>query len=77
LVNGTHDFRGALKDIQCTSVLLQGAKSRICNEAAMEFMLQNIPNSKAVIFERSAHDFMLNEPIKFARVFSEFLATGA
>jgi pimeloyl-ACP methyl ester carboxylesterase len=71
---GTYDLRNAVRMIDVPVTLVRGKFSQIFNEEACAFMNAAIPKCETIIFEKSGHDLMLHEMMKFRRVFDTFLS---
>ena len=67
------DTRDALANIRVPTTLMMGRHSRFFSLEAQQELADNIPHANVVIFDKSGHAPMLDQPIKFQREFSRFL----
>jgi pimeloyl-ACP methyl ester carboxylesterase len=67
------DLRGKMRHIQAPTLIVAGARDPIVPLALAEAMRSEIEKSELVVFERSGHFPMLEEPEKFRVVLEEFL----
>lgn len=66
------DLRGKMRHIAAPTLIMAGGKDPLIDLEAAEAMRAEIPKSELVVFERSGHFPMLEEPEKFRTVLSEF-----
>ncbi len=67
------DLKGKLQHIQAPTLIVAGAKDPIVPREAAEAIRAEVEKSELVVFERSGHFPMLEEPEKFRVVLEEFL----
>lgn len=67
------DLKGKLQHIQARTLIVAGAKDPIVPMEAAEAIRAEVPKSEIVVFEKSGHFPMLEEPAKFRVVLEEFL----
>jgi len=67
------DTRDALHRIQVPSTLMIGRQSRYFSLASQHELLEYIPHAKVVIFDRSGHTPMVDQPLRFQQEFKRFL----
>jgi pimeloyl-ACP methyl ester carboxylesterase len=67
------DLRGKMRHIAAPTLVIAGAKDPIVGPAAGDAMRLEIPKAELVVFEKSGHFPMLEEPDKFRVVLEEFL----
>lgn len=67
------DLRGKLRHIAAPTLIIAGGKDPIVGMPAAEAMRQEIQKSELVVFDKSGHFPMLEEPEKFRTVLEEFL----
>ena len=68
-----YDMRPYLEHIDIPVTLMAGRKSEMYPWQGQAYMHQKIPNAKMIIFEKSGHLPLLNEPIKFTLELGRFL----
>lgn len=68
-----NDTTGALHRINVPTTVMIGRHSRYFTEGAQRALLTHIPHADVVVFEKSGHIPIIEEPIKFQREFSRFL----
>jgi pimeloyl-ACP methyl ester carboxylesterase len=66
------DLAGKMRHIAAPTLIAAGAKDPLVGLEAAEAMRAEIPKSELVVFERSGHFPMLEEPQKFRTVLTEF-----
>lgn len=71
-----YDMRESIRDIQVPMTVMVGMHSRMYPADGQMYMHENAPNSKLVRFERSGHAPIVDEPVKFFRGLSAFLAAA-
>lgn len=69
-----HDLLDQLGRIACPTLILAGGRDPICSLTATRWMSERIPGSRTVIFEKSSHFFLMEEPEKFRATLAEWLA---
>lgn len=69
----TYDLRGKMRHIQAPTLIAAGKLDPVVPLEAAEAIRAEIPKSELVVFERSGHYPMLEEPAKFKSVIEEFL----
>jgi proline iminopeptidase len=69
----TYDLRGKMRHIQAPTLIVAGKLDPVVPLEAAEAIRAEIPKSELVVFERSGHYPMLEEPEKFKSVIEEFL----
>lgn len=67
------DTRCSLPNIQVPTTLMMGKQSRYFSLDAQQEIAQHVPHAKIVVFEKSGHAPMIDQPIKFQREFGRFL----
>lgn len=67
------DLRGKLRHIQAPTMIIAGARDPIVAMEAAEAIRAEVSKSELVVFEKSGHFPMLEEPEKFRSVLEEFL----
>ena len=70
-------MRESVGDIQVPMTVMVGMHSRMYPADGQLFMHEQAPNSTLVRFERSGHAPIVDEPLKFFRGLSAFLAAPA
>lgn len=68
-----HDTRSHLDTIKAPTTLMIGGQSRFFNIEGQLEIKKYVPQAKVVIFEKSGHIPILDEPLRFQRQFSRFL----
>lgn len=68
------DARAVLRDLALPTLLAWGRDEKLMPIAAGEWIRDHVPGSQLVIFERSGHCPMLEEPERFNEVVSAFVA---
>jgi len=68
-----YDLRGKLRHIQAPVLIVAGKRDPVVPVEAAEAVRAEIPKSELVVFEKSGHYPMLEEPAKFKAVLEEFL----
>ncbi len=67
------ELSGKMRHIAAATLIMAGAKDPLIGLEAAEAMRAEIPKSELVVFERSGHFPMLEEPEKFRTALAEFL----
>lgn len=70
------DTRPSLSKIKVPTTLMIGKHSRYFLPEAQLEMAQHIPDAKVVMFEKSGHVLIVDQPLKFQREFSRFLLSS-
>jgi len=70
-----HNTLDRLGRISCPTLILAGGLDPICSPTATRWMAERIPRSETVMFEKSSHFFLLEEPEKFRDTLANWLAT--
>ncbi len=68
------DARAVLRDLALPTLLVWGRDEKLMPVAAGEWIRDHVPGSELVIFERSGHCPMLEEPERFNEVVAAFVA---
>ena len=68
-----NDASGALHRIKVPTTLMIGKHSRYFTEEAQRELSARIPHADVVVFEKSGHIPIIEEPVKFQREFAKFL----
>lgn len=68
-----NDTSDALHRIKVPTTVMIGKQSRYFTESSQRALLTHIPHAEVVVFEKSGHLPIIEEPIKFQREFSPFL----
>jgi pimeloyl-ACP methyl ester carboxylesterase len=68
------DARAVLRDLALPTLLVWGRDEKLMPVAAGEWIRDHVPASRLVVFERSGHCPMLEEPERFNELVSEFIA---
>lgn len=71
-----HDTLAALGGIRCPTLVLAGGRDPICPPVCAQWMADRIPAAKLVIFERSSHFFLMEEPERFMHAVNEWLSAS-
>lgn len=69
----TEDYRSDLLKLTCPVTFFTGVQSKLYAAAGQTQIAQSIPHSKQVLFHKSGHTPLINEPIKFAKEIRSFL----
>ncbi len=72
-----YDMRESIRDIPVPITVMVGVHSRMYPADGQLFVHEQAPDSRLVRFERSGHAPIVDEPLKFFRGLSEFLAAPA
>jgi pimeloyl-ACP methyl ester carboxylesterase len=72
-----YDMRDSVANIHVPMTVMVGMHSRMYPPDGQLFMHEQAPNSRLVRFERSGHAPIVDEPVKFFRGLSAFLAAPA
>ena len=67
------DYRDILNKISIPTLILFGENSTLYSIEAGEYLRDNIRDSKLIVFEDCTHLLVLENPLKFNRVLSEFI----
>ena len=67
------DYRAAITQLTCPVTFFTGTQSKLYAAAGQTQIAQSIPHSKQVLFHKSGHTPLINEPIKFAKEIRQFL----
>ena len=59
-----HDTTMQLEDIHCPTLIMADRLDPVCGMVGTDLMIESIPNSETIIFERSSHFFMIEEAEK-------------
>jgi len=68
-----YDLRGKMRHIQAPTLIVAGKRDPVVPVEAAEAIRAEIPKSELVVFEKSGHYPMLEEPQKFKSVLAEFM----
>ena len=68
------DARAVLHDLALPTLLVWGRDEKLIPLAAGEWMRQHVPGSELIVFERSGHCPMLEEPERFNELVIDFVA---
>jgi non-heme chloroperoxidase len=68
------DARAVLRDLALPTLLVWGRDEKLVPVAAGEWVRDHVPGSELVVFERSGHCPMLEEPARFNELVTEFVA---
>lgn len=71
-----YDFRSDLKNMDVRTWIMGASKNRLFPLSAMEFMAREIPRSQLHVLP-GGHEMQFGSPLKFHRIFSEFLSLEA
>ncbi|TCB33755.1 alpha/beta hydrolase [Acinetobacter sp. ANC 4910] len=67
------DYRESLAELSCPTTFFIGENSILYPSQGQKIIANSVKNAKQVIFERSGHAILINEPFKFQREISRFL----
>ncbi|TCB81478.1 alpha/beta fold hydrolase [Acinetobacter sp. ANC 4173] len=67
------DYRECLAQLGCPTTFFIGENSILYPSQGQKIIANSVKNAKQVIFERSGHAILINEPFKFQREISRFL----
>jgi len=67
------DYRESLAELDCPTTFFIGEKSTLYPSQGQKIIANSVKNAEQVIFERSGHAILINEPFKFQREISRFL----
>lgn len=67
------DTRPALPEIKIPTTIMMGRHSRFFSMEAQQELIARIPQAELVVFEKSGHAPMLDQPIQFQKAFTQFL----
>ena len=76
-VNENYDYRELLNKIDLPVTYMVGGKSDIYPKKGQVITHESTPESTLVTFQKSGHDLLLKEPIKFSRELKKFLSEAA
>ena len=68
------DYRDAIAALDCPTTFFIGEKSTLYPSLGQIIVANSVKNARQVIFERSGHAILINEPFKFKREISRFLS---
>jgi len=68
-----HDTLDRLGEIRCPTLILAGGVDPICSLTATRWLQERIPHAETVVFERSSHFFLIEEPDRSTAVLAEWL----
>ena len=68
------DARAVLRGLALPTLLVWGRDEKLMPVAAGEWLRDNVPGSELVVFDRSGHCPMLEEPARFNELVTEFVA---
>lgn len=71
----THDTISSLHKIRQRTLVMGGDCDPICSMTATRALLDGLPNSRAEIFADASHFFLMEQPEKFNRLLTEWLAS--
>ena len=69
------DYREAIAQLNCPTTFFIGEKSTLYPSQGQKIVANSVKNAQQVIFERSGHAILINEPFKFKREISRFLSS--
>ncbi|HEY6910808.1 MAG TPA: alpha/beta hydrolase [Myxococcales bacterium] len=69
-----HNTLDRLGRISCPTLILAGRLDPICSPTATRWMAERIPRSETVMFEKSSHFFLMEEPAKFQETLASWLS---
>lgn len=72
-----HDTLDRLGEIECATLIMAGGRDPICSQTATRWMEERLPNAETLIFEDSAHFFLIEEPERFMSAVGKWLAKHA
>ena len=67
------DYRAALTALRCPVTFFTGVQSKLYAADGQTQIAQAMPQAKQVLFHKSGHTPLINEPIKFAKEIAKFL----
>jgi non-heme chloroperoxidase len=67
------DFRELLKQVKAPALIFWGNKDSFCTFKGQETMVNNIPNSKLIIYGNTGHALHWEEPKKFSQDLINFI----
>ena len=71
----THDTISSLHKIRQRTLVMGGDCDPICSMTATRALVDGLPNSRAEIFADASHFFLMEQPEKFNRLLTEWLAS--
>ena len=57
-----HDTLDDLHRVECPTLIMAGGRDPICSPTTTRWMSERIPRSRTVVFDRSSHFFLMEEP---------------
>jgi pimeloyl-ACP methyl ester carboxylesterase len=72
--NANYDYRERLSEIACPTVIVWGADDRVVSVKDADLYGRLIPDARKVVFEDTGHMAMVERPVAFNRLLSDFLA---
>jgi pimeloyl-ACP methyl ester carboxylesterase len=72
--NANYDYRERLGEIACPTLIVWGADDGVVSARDADLYAQLIPNARKVIFEDTGHMAMVERPMAFNRLLTDFLA---
>lgn len=69
------DYREAIAELSCPTTFFIGEKSTLYPSQGQKIIANSVKNANQVVFERSGHAILINEPFKFKREISRFLSS--
>lgn len=72
-LHGDYDFRPTLGQGNAKTTVLYGARSELFGPSAVGAMRDAMPGAQFTAFEKSGHDLIFNEPLRFAEALRRFL----
>ena len=70
-----HDTLDAIRAIRCPTLVLAGGRDPICPPVCARRMVEQIPGAQSIMFERSSHFFLMEEPERFMDTLDTWLRT--
>ncbi|MFC6052559.1 peroxidase [Acinetobacter sp. Ac_877] len=67
------DYRQTISQLNCPTTFFSGEKSTLYPIQGQKIIAKSVANSHQVIFKKSGHTPLINEPIKFTRALHLFL----
>jgi pimeloyl-ACP methyl ester carboxylesterase len=71
--NANYDYRERLGEIACPTLIVWGANDRVVSARDADIYAQSIPNARKIVFEDTGHMAMIERPVAFNRLLSDFL----
>ncbi len=69
-----HDTIASLDAIRCPTLVLSGGADPICPPICAKWLVEGIRGAKSVVFQKSSHFFLMEEPRRFMSVMEDWLA---